>query len=377
MKKQKISVVTSSRAEYSLIYWILKGLKSDKDFQLQLIATGGHLSSDFGNTIDLIRNDGFKITEEVDMLLPGDDLSAMSKSTGVGIIKFTDVFFILKPDLLLVLGDRFEIFSAVYAARLLRIPIIHISGGDTSEGAIDNELRHSISLMSSLHFPKIQKHKKKLLNLGVSNKDIIVTGYLGLENVAKLKLLSKCEIENRIKVQIKSPLALITFHPVTKPIHNYDNNINVLLKTLSVFPDLQCIFTSANADSCGRQINTELMNYCKKNPKQNVFIKNLGREFYPSLMAQCDLLIGNSSSGILESGYFKVPVVNIQPRQNGRDRNCNVVDCENKVDNLIKAIEVASSKPFRRKCKTIKNIFEIMPPLSISKKIIETIKMRF
>ncbi|MFH0772043.1 MAG: UDP-N-acetylglucosamine 2-epimerase [Candidatus Omnitrophota bacterium] len=375
--RKKIAVVTSSRAEYGLLYRLLKRLRSDKDFKLQLIATGAHLSAEFGNTVDVIKKDGFSPVAEVDVLLSGDSPASMAKSTGIGICGFSDIFTCLKPDILLVLGDRFEIFSAAYAAKILGVPIIHISGGDTTAGAIDDVLRHSISLMSALHFVKLESHKQKLINLGVNPLDIHIVGYLGLENAACLKAMSKTEIEDKIGMKLRSPMGLITFHPVTNPRNDYDNKVENLLTALSGFKELRCVFTAANEDSGGRAINRAIESYCRAREDRSVFIKNLGQKAYLSLMARCDVVVGNSSSGILESGFFKAPVVNIEPRESGRLKNNNVIGSENKKADLICAIRSALSDEFRRECGVMKNIYEVIPAKDISAIILAEIKRRF
>lgn len=374
--RKKIAVVTSSRAEYGILYWLLKRLDYDKNIQLQLIATGAHLSKEFGNTCGAIKQDKFNIAAKADILFNDDSRFSMAKSVGNGVFIFAKIFNRLKPDILLILGDRFEIFSAAYAAKIMDIPIVHISGGDTTMGAIDNEFRHSISLASALHFVKLKVHKNKLLRLGIKKENVFVVGYSGLENLSKIKKMSKAEIEHSIKAPIKRPFALVTFHPVTNTQRAYDNNINSLLYALGEFKNLYFIFTGANQDSGGRRINRRLEQFVRKHPGQSIFIKNAGRRIYPNLMSQCNLLIGNSSSGILESAYFNVPVVNILPRQSGRIRNRNVIDCNNIKADLVRAIREASSPVFRNRCKRAKNIYQVMPPRQISKKIVSVIKQK-
>jgi len=376
VKKINIAVVTSARSEYGLLYWLLRRLKNDKDCNLQLIATGAHLSHEFGHTVDEIRKDGFDIAASVDILLSGDSPVCMAKSTGLGISSFSDVFTDLRTDILVVLGDRFEIFSAAYAAKVLNIPIVHISGGDTTEGAIDDVLRHSISLMGAVHFVKLEKHKNKLLRLGIKEGDIFHTGYLGLERIARLKMLSKAEIEKRLNARLGSPLALMTFHPVTNPKNSYDNKIENLLDAVSGFKDMYCVFTAANEDSGGRKINAAIKKYCLVHKGRSVFVDNLGQQMYISMMSKCDLLIGNSSSGILESGFLKVPAVNILPRQLGREKNENVIDCRNIRTEIIDSVNLALSREFRSRCKEAGNIYEGTHAKNISETILKTIKDR-
>lgn len=373
---KKIAVLTSSRAEYGILYWLLRRINSDKILKLYLVVTGAHLSKEFGNTIDEIKQDGFEIAAKIDILQAGDSRVSMAKSTGLGIVRFCEFFNRLKPDILLVLGDRFEIFAAAFAAKILNIPIVHISGGETTLGAIDNELRYSISLMSRLHFVKNNKHKEKLLNLGIDKDDIFVVGYLGLENLAYLKKLRKDNIELKIKVRLKYPFALVTFHPVTSPKEIYDNDIKNLLMVLSKFNHLYYIFTAANEDFGGRMINKEIEQFCLRFPEKGIFMKNLGRELYLNLMSKCNVVIGNSSSGILESIFFKVPVVNIEPRQLGREKSQNIISCQNTAKDLYRAINKALSQKFINKIYRgkIKNKFKVISPKSISKTVIKIIK---
>lgn len=373
---RKIAVITSSRAEYGILYWLLRRLKADKAFNLQLVVTGAHLLKEFGFTFKEIENDGFKITAKVSILQSGDSPIAMAKSVGVGIIKFLKVISNLKPDVILVLGDRFEIFAVVFASRLMNIPIVHISGGDTTLGAIDNEFRHSISLMSQLHFVKNHNHKKKLINLGIEKENIFVVGYLGLENLVHLERFSRNVIDKKINTSLKYPFALVTFHPVTNPKQPYDNDISNLLRTLLKIKDLFYIFTSANEDSGGRFINRAIESFCFDFPERGIFIKNLGREMYLNLISRCKVMIGNSSSGILESVFFNVPVVNIEPRQLGRERNKNIISCQNTEKDLFRAINKAIPNDFISKVsnRKIRNKFKVIPPKNISKEVIKIIK---
>ena len=357
MKAIKLCCVTSSRSEYDLLRNILILLEKEASIDLYLLVTGGHLKEEFGSTVKYIQKDNFKNLVEVDILDNSDDRAAMTESIATGLKLFTK-FFINNIDWVMVLGDRFEIFSATLSARILSIPIIHFSGGDTSEGALDNEFRHSISLMSDLHFVKLEEHKNALINFGIKKQDIFKIGSLSIENFNNFQKIKLDEINKTFKVSITRPFILISFHPVTKPEENYDNDIELFLESLFSIKKLFLVFTSSSSDFGGKKFNLIIKDWVKKNSDRSVYVDSFGKNSYFSLLSMAKFMIGNSSSGLLESANFGLPAINILPRQKGRLHNDNVISVSNKSNEILKAIDLVNSDEFINRCSRIENIFD-------------------
>lgn len=345
---RKICIATGTRAEYGLLYWTIKAVQEDPDLQLQLVVTGMHLSPEFGLTYESIEKDGFHIDKKVEMLLSSDTTSAISKSMGLGIIGFSTAFEELEPDLLLILGDRFEIFSAASAAMIARIPIAHLHGGETSEGVIDEQIRHSITKMSHIHFACAEGYKERIIQLGESPQHTFNVGGPGIENINKLSLLSRDEFEKSINFKLNTRNLIITFHPVTLEDSTSEDQFNNLLKSLHNLNDTNLIFTFANADADGRIVNNLISNYVSKTPEKSVCFKSLGQLRYLSALKHVNGVVGNSSSGLLEAPSFKVGTVNIGDRQKGRIKAESVIDCGTKSDDISKAFETLFSNAFQK-----------------------------
>lgn len=359
MEVKKICVVTSARSEYDLLRNILCGLEQEQTIKLYVVVTGGHLKSEFGSTHNYVRKDGFSNYIEIDIIGEGDDRRSMIKSISNGLDSFSEFLYSNKIDWLLVLGDRFEIFSAVIAARILNIPIIHFSGGDTSEGAIDDEFRHSISLMSTLHYVKLEEHKALLDGLGVNCSDVEVIGSLSVENYKNFSKMDLQGINRKFSTSIVSPFALVSFHSTTNPSTSSDNDVDLFLDTLFSRDDLFLVFSSSSADFGGLRFNALIKSWVKNNSDRSVYVSNFGRDAYFSLLLLADLMIGNSSSGILESGNFKIPVINVLPRQKGRIHNDNVINVYNNKNDIIAAIDYALTSDFKNRCNSLDNIFDV------------------
>lgn len=367
---KKICVVTGTRAEYGLLKWVMEGIKNSKKLQLQLIVTGMHLSHEFGYTISTIKSDGFKIDHKVEMLLSSDSTTAISKSIGLGIIGFADALSQLKPDFLLVLGDRFEIFSAATAAMISRIPIIHIHGGELTEGLIDDPIRHSISKMSYLHFVACEEYKRRVIQLGEQPDNVFDIGGLGVESILRLKLLSRSKLEKEIGFKFLPSNFLITFHPVTLEKNTASYQMDQLLKALSELKNTGLIFTMPNADTEGRVIFEKILNFCKQHSTAKAFV-SLGQLKYLSCIQYIDAVIGNSSSGLIEVPTFKKATVNIGDRQRGRLKALSVVDCEAKKVSIRNAIKYIYSSDFQSKLPFVKNPYGTG---GASKKIIQILE---
>jgi len=354
MIKRKICVVTGTRAEYGLLYWLMKEIDADKDIELQIIATGMHLSEEFGNTYQKIEKDGFTIDKKVDISLSSDTELAISKSMGLGMIRFSDAFNELQSDLLVVLGDRFEIFSAVSAAMIARIPIAHLHGGELTEGAFDESIRHSITKMSHLHFTATEEYKYRVIQLGEQPNRVFNVGGLGIDNINKLRLLSKSSFEKVIDFKLGEKNILVTFHPVTLENHTSELQFQALLDSISELKDTKILFTKANSDPGGRVINCMIDSYVLLNDN-SIAYTSMGQLNYLSALQFVDAVVGNSSSGLLEAPSFNVATIDIGDRQKGRIKAESVISClpaKKHIDNALKKIY---SQHFQEVVKNVKN----------------------
>jgi len=343
--KRKICIVTGTRAEYGLLTNLMKQIQGEEDFQLQLVVTGMHLSPEFGSTYKQIELDGFRIDEKVEMLLSSDTASGVVKSMGLAMIGFADVFERLMPDIIVVLGDRFEILAVAQTALVMNIPIAHISGGEITEGAIDDSIRHAITKLSSLHFPANDEYKRRIIQLGEQPNRIFVVGDPGVENIRKLDYTSQFELENYFGFNL-SKLFLITFHPTTLEPSMAKSQLTELFLALDEFKDYNVIFTKSNADSDGRIINEMIDEYTAKNNTRVRSYFSLGQKRYLSTLKIAKVVIGNSSSGIVEAPVLSVPTVNIGNRQKGRLKAESIIDCDIIKDKIVAAISQAISSDF-------------------------------
>lgn len=353
MTKRKICVVTGNRADYGLLYPILKKIQESNKLQLQLVASSAHLSIDFGLTYKEIEEDFF-IDDKVNNLFSSDSTASVAKSSGLAVTLLADSFEKLDPDVVLLLGDRFETHAAATAALLMNIPIAHIHGGEITEGAVDEQLRHSITKMSYLHFCSTEVYRHRIIQMGEDPRRVFNTGAPGIDNIRNYKLLSKTELQNKIDWKFSDTTGLFTYHSETLSIRNLAEDLNDILIALKD-SSLSILFTYSNSDSGGRFINKKLEDFCRTDPKRFKVIKNLGQKNYLSAISHANLLIGNSSSGIIEAASFGKPVVNIGDRQSGRLKGVNIIDCE--VKELSNSIKLALSSSFINKCRDIPNLY--------------------
>lgn len=338
---RKICVVTGTRADYGLLYWLMREIQQDGELQLQLIVTGMHLSPEFGLTAAVIEQDGFSIDEKVEMLLSSDTCVGITKSIGLGIIGFADAFDRLRPDLLVVLGDRYEILAAAQAAMVANIPIAHIAGGDTTEGAIDEAIRHSITKMSHLHFVTNQESARRVRQMGENPQRIYCAGSPGIDYIKRLTLLNREELEQTLDFRFLKKNLLITFHPVTLENKSSQWQFQELLKALDCLgEDIGLLFTKPNSDTDGRVLIKMIDEYAAKRPNAKAYT-SLGQQRYLSTIAQVDAVVGNSSSGLYEVPTFKKPTVNIGERQKGRLQGKTVINCMNDAQHIYDAIQEA------------------------------------
>lgn len=324
---RKICVITGTRAEYGLLRWVMQGLKDDNELTLQVIATGMHLSPEFGLTYHEIEQDGFRIDRKVEMLTSSDTPVGIAKSMGLGMIGFADALNQLRPDLIVVLGDRFEIFAAVASALVARIPVAHLHGGETTEGAFDEALRHSITKMSHLHFVAAEEYRRRVIQLGEQPERVFLVGGLGIDNIKRLKLLDRTELETSLDFKLSSKNLLITFHPVTLETATASDQMAELLAALGELKDTQLIFTLPNADTDGRGMIRMVEQFVSQHPNARAYT-SLGQLRYLSCIAHVDGVVGNSSSGLLEVPSFMKGTINIGDRQRGRLQAASVLNCE-------------------------------------------------
>jgi GDP/UDP-N,N'-diacetylbacillosamine 2-epimerase (hydrolysing) len=344
--KKKISILTATRAEYGLLKGIIEQLNNEELFDVNVVVTGAHLSPEFGLTYQEIERDGIRIDEKLEILLSSDTPSAISKTMGLAMISFADYFSRLKPDLLIILGDRYETFAIASVAMSLRIPIAHLYGGETTEGAIDESIRHAITKLSYMHFTSTEEYRKRVIQMGEEPERVFCVGAIGVENVLKENLLSKSELEELISFKLDKPYAMVTFHPVTLEDNKSENYINNLLEVCKTHKDMKFIFTKANADANGRIINKQIDDFVKEN-RNSIAFTSLGMIKYLSALKYSDMIIGNSSSGLIEAPSFGIPTVNIGDRQKGRIQASSVINCEPTIDDISNAIGLALSESFR------------------------------
>lgn len=353
---RKVLVVTGTRSEYGLLYWTMKEIQNDKDLQLQLVVTGNHLVKEYGYTVEQIKKDGFLIDEEIDMIINSEKKSSIAKSMGIELIQMAQCFDRLKPDILLILGDRYETFVAAACAMMMNIPIAHMNGGESTEGAVDEQIRHAITKMSHIHFPGAEYYKERIIKMGEEPWRVYNVGQAGIENIKRLKLMEKSQLEVELNISFNKPVFLITFHPVTLDVENTENQISNLLDAIKDF-NAKYIFTYPNADF-GSKIIIDKINYFAKENNNAYIFYSLGQKRYLSLLKYANVMIGNSSSGIIESSIFKLPVVNIGDRQKGRLRNNNIIDVGYSKEEIECAIDKALfSKKFKESLNCIKNVY--------------------
>ena len=350
---RRLAVLTVGRSDYGIYQPVLAAIEKDPDFELELIVSGQHLSPEFGMTVNEIETDGYQIIERVEMLLSADTPAAISKSMGLGMIGFAQAFERSDLEALIVLGDRFEMMAGVLAALPFGIPIIHIHGGELTLGAIDDQMRHSITKMSQLHFVSTETYRERVIQLGESPKRVIVCGAPSLDRLNTMDYLTLAEINAAFKIELEPGFAICTYHPVTT---EYEKTEQELTQLLSVFTKLniQVLFTMPNADTAGRSIRELVLEYCRNH--ENAFAtESMGSQAYFSAMKLAGLMVGNSSSGILEAGALKLPVVNIGTRQDGRVRGINVIDCEPVAPAIEQACLHAISSDFLNTLESLKH----------------------
>jgi len=350
--------MTGTRAEYGLLKSLMQEINKDNDLELYLIVSGMHLSPEFGMTYKEIEEDGFEINAKVEMLLSSDSPAGISKSIGLGVIGFADEFQRADLDMLILLGDRYEALSAAISAMVMRIPIAHLHGGELTEGAIDEGIRHSITKMSYLHFTSTEQYRNRVIQLGENPERVFYVGALGVENIKKINLMTKEELERSIHFEIDENTVIVTYHPVTLENNTVEEQFLNLLEVLDRNPKIRMIFTKANADTNGRIVNELIDKYAAQNSERACAFMSLGQKRYLSALKYCRIVIGNSSSGIIEAPSFGKPIINIGDRQKGRICADSVINCGYTQQEIQRAMETALTEEFENKARNCRNPYE-------------------
>ena len=352
---RRICIVTGTRAEYGLLHHLMVSIKDDLELDLLIIVTGMHLTPEFGLTYREIEKDGFTINRKIEMLLSSDTPSAISKSTGIGLIGFADAYNDLNPDIVVVLGDRFEILAASIAALYARIPIAHIHGGETTIGAFDESIRHSITKMAHWHFVAADEYKKRVIQLGENPERVFNVGGLGVDAIKKSKLLSKKELMQKTNITFGKKNLLVTYHPVTLENKTSQKDFQALLDVLHALENVYLIFTMPNADSDGRIIKQMIDEFVSSHKQRSISFNSMGHLNYLSTLQFVDGVVGNSSSGLLEAPTFKIGTINIGDRQKGRLKAKSIIDCEPTKASIKQAIDTLYSEDYQKDFLLVKN----------------------
>lgn len=371
MGPRKICIVTGTRAEYGLLYWLMREIQEDSDLELQLIVTGAHLSPEYGNTVQEIERDGFQIHERIEMLLSSDTPNAVTKAMGLGLIGFADAYARLKPDIVVLLGDRYEMMVAAQAAMVAKIPIAHIHGGERTEGVIDEAIRHSITKMSHLHFVATDEYQRRVIQLGEHPDRVFNFGAIGIDNIIKLQLLEREELQRSLQFDLGDHYFVVTYHPVTLGLSQPARTFQELIEALNAYPEYKVIITKPNADPQNKEIISMIDRYADDNRDRVLSVSSLGQLRYLSAVKHCDAVIGNSSSGIIEVPVLKRPTVNVGDRQRGRAMGPTVINVSENKDDIIEGIELALSNKFQ---KIVQESESIYGKGNVSHKIKDVIK---
>lgn len=357
MVRRRICVVTGSRAEYGILYWLIRHLSEDSEITLQLVATGMHLIPEFGSTFRAIEADGFTIDRKVEMMVSSDTHVGMAKSIGLGVLSFAEVLEDLAPDIVVVLGDRFEMFAVAQAAFILGQAVAHISGGEVTEGAIDDTMRHAITKLARYHFVAADAYRQRVIQLGEQPDRVFDVGDPGLDNIARLALLDREALCASVGLDPARPFFLATYHPVTLDREPPEAGMASLMNALDEWPGHQVLFTKPNADAGGRQLSMMIDAYAQRQPGRVVASASLGQLRYLSAMRHCAAVVGNSSSGIVEAPAMLRATVNIGPRQDGRLKAESVIDCGNDIASIRQALARALSSEFQQRLPHTRSLY--------------------
>ncbi len=349
-----IGIVTTTRADYGIYLPILEKIKSHSPLSVMLYVSGTHLSREHGYSVEEIERDGFPIAARIPLPLENDSPAGIARSMGKAAIGFADAFEVTRPDVLLVLGDRYEMHAAAVAAVPFGIPLAHLHGGELTYGAIDDSFRHSLTKLSHIHFASTEVYARRIVQMGEEPWRVIVSGAPALDQVSHMKFLSRKALEKKCEIDLSQPTILVTFHPVTREFEQTSEYISKLLKALDAFPGFNLVFTYPNADTQGSVIIRKISKFVEKRPNASI-VKNFGQQGYFGMMAEAAVMVGNSSSGIIEAPSFKLPVVNIGTRQSGRIKAGNVIDSGYEPGSIRRAIQEAISPDFKKVVRRVAN----------------------
>lgn len=373
MAPRKITVFTGTRAEYGLLYWLMTDIDRDPDFTLQLLVSGAHLSSEHGATFRKIEADGFKIDEKVEMLLSSDTPVGTAKSVGVGVLGFADALSRLAPDVLVVLGDRYEALAVAQTAMLLHIPVVHLHGGEVTEGANDDVIRHAITKLSTFHITSTETYRQRVIQMGENPSSVFNFGAIGLDHLKRCTFLTIPQLSEFLKFPITGPYFVSTFHPATLAEEDQVENVEAMLAAFDHFPDHQVIMTYPNADDGNYEIKVRVTEYAARNPGRVLAAHSLGHLQYLSAVKHSSVVVGNSSSGIIEAPSFGVPTVNIGDRQAGRLAAKSVLHCKPSAEAIVASIELALSGGHMEPGEVVINPYGAG---DVTSKIVELLKTR-
>ena len=358
MARYRVAFCTGTRAEYGLLKPLIEQFMSDTNVDTGLIVTGMHLCKEYGNTIEVIQSDGMPIWDTIDILLSSNTQCSIVKSMGLALLGFSESLNKIKPDILILLGDRFEAFCAAAAAVVLNIPIAHIHGGELTEGAIDDAFRHAITKMSYLHFASTEEYRKRIIQMGEEPDRVFNVGSLGVENIRKLKLLDRDELQKELGIDLSKPYCVCTFHPETLEPDKTIDHLYELIGALDKVNNQAIIFTGSNADSKGKKINQIIKSFVDERRSRTYFFLNLGQLKYLSLLKYAQFVVGNSSSGIIEAPALGIPTINIGSRQNGRVKPQSVFDSKPQKDEILKTITYVLENSSKLSGKSLDSLFK-------------------
>lgn len=370
---QKVTVFTSTRAEYGLLYWLIKELHESNDFELQLVVTGTHLSHEYGYTVSDIIEDGFTPSERIATLIADDSPQAITRSSAMLTMAMGDYFARECPDYFVVLGDRVELLAACEAAMIAKIPIVHLHGGEITEGAVDDKVRHAISKLARLHFTSTEAYRRRVIQMGESPESVYNCGALGLESMARQDIVAREHMAEIVGIRPQEKYFLVVYHPET---HKETENIDVLLQALADYPDVKKLIIYPNSDMMSRDIIEAILKFAALYPQQVILTKSLQRDIYLSLMKHCELYLGNSSSGIIEMPSFMRPIINIGDRQRGRIRSTATLDVELDYDQIAGAMQMALSAGYLETLSRVTNPYYGSEPSSVIANVLRTVNSK-
>ncbi|MBB3140067.1 UDP-N-acetylglucosamine 2-epimerase [Halomonas organivorans] len=375
MMARRLWVLSTTRADYGLLYWLLREIDEDPELELMLAVSGSHLSPEFGYTVGEIERDGFRIHRRLEVLLSADSRTAMTKAMGLAMLACGDALGEDRPDMVVLLGDRFEIVPAALAAVTHGIPLVHLHGGETSRGALDEYFRHAVTKLANIHFPAAERYRRRILQMGEDPERVFNFGAPGLDHLHRSEPIGREALAEVLGLSLDRPTAIVTYHPATsEPDRGERSPVAALLEALEGHDALQVVFSKANADTRGRAINAHLARWCDAHPERSRLFDNLGPRIFHGCLRHLDVMIGNSSSGLVEAPSFRLPVVNVGSRQEGRLAAANVIAVDNEASAIRDGIARALDPAFRARLADLSNPYDRFGDGLTSRRIKDTLK---